>query len=323
MMNPETPLHEYTHLWDAMVRERNAELWARGVELMKQTPLWDEVVNDPRYVDISADENAIASEVHARIVGKDGAAILDDMIKRAGTDGAMAVAEAVTLKDKIQKWLSDMFNALRGTFSKFGENSLKDLTADDFNNMTLRDLVDKIDPNTEIKRGRQAERINRTNRMTDDVHTGIRTAEDVKSFDKILSEVESYGDTMYPDMGLDMMREAKHTGFITVYSPKPIRDGVFVTPSRMNAEDYAGGGRVYSRRVKVDDVAWIDDSEGQLATVSEGEKSPILMSTADDDILMRSTETGHKVISDADYSKLSEVERDVLDKYLLLLSDKT
>ena len=316
MMNPETPLHEYTHLWDAMVRERNAELWARGVELMKQTPLWDEVVNDPRYVDISADENAIASEVHARLVGKDGAAILDDMIKRAGTDGAMAVAEAVTLKDKIQKWLSDMFNALRGTFSKFGENSLKDLTADDFNNMTLRDLVDKIDPNTEIKRGRQAERINRTNRMTDDVHTGIRTAEDVKSFDKILSEVESYGDTMYPDMGLDMMREAKHTGFITVYSSKPIRDGVFVTPSRMNAEDYAGGGRVYSRRVKVDDVAWIDDSEGQLATVSEGEKSPILMSTADDDILMRSTETEHKVISDADYSKLSEVERDVLDKYL-------
>ncbi|MDE6573816.1 MAG: hypothetical protein K2L84_00630, partial [Muribaculaceae bacterium] len=34
-MNPETPLHEYTHLWDDMVRRENPELWARGKELMK------------------------------------------------------------------------------------------------------------------------------------------------------------------------------------------------------------------------------------------------------------------------------------------------
>lgn len=62
-MNPETPLHEYTNLWDEMVRKENPELWACGKELMKQTPMWDEVVNDPNYADIADDEDAISSWV--------------------------------------------------------------------------------------------------------------------------------------------------------------------------------------------------------------------------------------------------------------------
>ena len=39
-LNPETPIHEYTHLWDTACQNINPELWLRGVELMKQTPLW-------------------------------------------------------------------------------------------------------------------------------------------------------------------------------------------------------------------------------------------------------------------------------------------
>lgn len=34
-IEPKHPIHEYTHVWDRMVRERNPELWNRGVELMK------------------------------------------------------------------------------------------------------------------------------------------------------------------------------------------------------------------------------------------------------------------------------------------------
>ena len=29
-MNPDAPIHEYTHLWDEMVRKRNPALWSRG-----------------------------------------------------------------------------------------------------------------------------------------------------------------------------------------------------------------------------------------------------------------------------------------------------
>ncbi len=61
LLNPNTPIHEYTHLWDAALQKANPELWTRGVELMKQTPLWQEVVNNPAYADIKDDENLVAS----------------------------------------------------------------------------------------------------------------------------------------------------------------------------------------------------------------------------------------------------------------------
>ncbi len=73
------------------------------------------------------------------------------------------------------------------------------------------------------------------------------------------------------------MREAKESGYITVYSSKPIKQGNFVTPSHMNAEDYAGGPgeKVYSKEVRISDIAWIDDSEGQIAKTKDGKSQNI------------------------------------------------
>ena len=34
-MNPDAPIHEYTHLWDEMLRKKNPALWLRGKELLK------------------------------------------------------------------------------------------------------------------------------------------------------------------------------------------------------------------------------------------------------------------------------------------------
>lgn len=113
-----------------------------------------------------------------------------------------------------------------------------------------------------------ARRVTAANPMTDDYHTGIRGADDVRTFDEVLHEAEEDG-VMYPDMSLDAMKKAKEAGRITVYSSKPIEAGVFVTPSKQNAEDYAGGGKVYSKEVSIRDVAWIDQSEGQYAGEKE------------------------------------------------------
>ncbi|MDE5629766.1 MAG: hypothetical protein K2I69_09440 [Muribaculaceae bacterium] len=145
-MNPETPLHEYTHLWDDMVRRENPELWARGKELMKQTPLWDEVVNDPAYADIRDDEDAVASEVHSRLTGKRGAEVMQEMINRAKAKGAMETAEAVSLVERLKRWLGDMFRGLRATLGKWSKKELDGLTLEDFNNMTLRDLAEGVNP---------------------------------------------------------------------------------------------------------------------------------------------------------------------------------
>lgn len=119
---------------------------------------------------------------------------------------------------------------------------------------------------------RQLEIINDTNPMLDDYHTGIRSEDDIKTMreaiEKARSEAEKYGDetwSAYPDITNEMLDEALRSGKITVYSSKPIVNGNFVTPSRMQASDYAGGGRIYSKTVNIDDVAWINTDEGQYA----------------------------------------------------------
>lgn len=145
-MNPETPLHEYTHTWDEMVKRENPILWTRGKELMKQLPLWDEVVNDPAYSDLHGDEDAIASEVHARLTGERGARVLEQMVEDAKAEGPIATAEAVTLVSKVKGWLRDMFNGLKKTLGKWTKRDLRNLTAEQFADMTLRDLAQGINP---------------------------------------------------------------------------------------------------------------------------------------------------------------------------------
>lgn len=117
-----------------------------------------------------------------------------------------------------------------------------------------------------------------TNPMLDDYHTGIRKVEDIKtlgeSVEEARSEAEKYGDdewSAYPDITNDMLQNALETGEITIYSSKPIKNGVFVTPSYMQASDYAGGGNVYEKTVPLTDVAWINTDEGQYAKV-DGER---------------------------------------------------
>ena len=112
----------------------------------------------------------------------------------------------------------------------------------------------------------QFEIIQKSNAMTDDLHTGIRKPSDIKSAtEAFVTSVSDDDDYLYPDFTKADGEKAVKTGKITVYSSKPIGDGGFVSPSKMMAQDYAGGGKVYSQEVGVDDVAWIDSNEGQFA----------------------------------------------------------
>lgn len=125
-------------------------------------------------------------------------------------------------------------------------------------------------------KSRQLAIINSTNPMLDDYHTGIRSVSDIHTFSEVIETARREGQeggwnelSSYPDVTNETIENAVKTGEITLYSSYPIENGVFVSPSRMMASDYAGGGRVYSRTVKVSDVAWISTDEGQLATISK------------------------------------------------------
>ena len=133
---------------------------------------------------------------------------------------------------------------------------------------SLREGVRDID---EQRKEEQFKIINQTNPAHDDYHTWIRSKEDIltlkEAVDEVLKEDPEYNLSAYPDVSDAMIREALETGEITVYSSYPIENGVFVSPSKMQAKDYAGGGKVYSKVVPINDVAWITPDEGQMASV--------------------------------------------------------
>ena len=139
-LNPETPLHEYTHLWDTACQNINPELWLRGVELMKQTPLWEQVKADPAYADLTTD-NEIAGEVHSRLTGKDGARLLEDIVSRNRDGNAIEVAKAVTLRERLKNWLKDYWWWLKDTLSPWTKAEAERVTIEDFVHMPLKDLV--------------------------------------------------------------------------------------------------------------------------------------------------------------------------------------
>lgn len=113
--------------------------------------------------------------------------------------------------------------------------------------------------------------IQNANPVEDDYHTWIRNAGDVHSFAEVLNDSDWNGMDFDPDYTWDMAQKALQTGEITVYSSYPIGTlGGFVTPSRMEAEGYAGNGEVYSKTVNIDDIAWIDPTQGQYAPTQNG-----------------------------------------------------
>lgn len=124
-------------------------------------------------------------------------------------------------------------------------------------------LKAEIQESTPQKR-QQYEIIKQTNPMLDDYHTGIRSPEDIKTFNEVINDEDSF---VWGDFSKEDAQQALKQGKVTVYSSYPIEQGVFVSTSKIQAQEYAGGNgsKVYSKEVPLDDVAWINGDEGQYA----------------------------------------------------------
>jgi hypothetical protein len=118
------------------------------------------------------------------------------------------------------------------------------------------------------RKAAQFDIIQNSNAAEDDYHTWIRSASEIKTLSETLADPEwAEYDEYDPDYTRQMAEDAVKNGKVTVYSSYPIGNGVFVTPSRMEAESYSANGKVYSKTVNVDDVAWIDPTQGQYAPI--------------------------------------------------------
>lgn len=111
--------------------------------------------------------------------------------------------------------------------------------------------------------------IKKNNIANDDYHTWIRNEKDILNFkDARKYTLDDIGEvSSYPDVTKDLLDDAEKSGKIKVYSSKPFSLGGFVSPSKMQAMDYAGNGKVYEGIFDIDDIAWINADEGQLVRI--------------------------------------------------------
>lgn len=157
-MNLSAPIHEYTHLWDNACKVKNPELWKRGVELMKQTSLWHEVANDPNYAGL--DEDGIASEVHARLVGSEGMLRLEKLGKKALEENGGKVNDATgsRLIDSLREWLKDFWYWVYETFVPWSKYDASLIKLEGFINLPLSSLVKGESVSTEFGEMKPAEK---------------------------------------------------------------------------------------------------------------------------------------------------------------------
>lgn len=152
-LNPNTKIHEYTHLWDKALQQTNPELWKKGVDLMKQTPVWEEVMKDENYSDIWGDEDKVASEVHSRLSGKEGAERLKEMAEEVLNSDAdpLTKAKKLSVIEKLKNWLRKFWWWTKDTFTKWGAKDIEKVSLDDFVNMPLKDLAKGVNPTDAAK----------------------------------------------------------------------------------------------------------------------------------------------------------------------------
>lgn len=127
------------------------------------------------------------------------------------------------------------------------------------------DLKDNI---VDLKQ-KQFDIIQETNPMWDEYHVGIRSVEDIRTWEEVLElDDESEGQFVWGDFSREDALKALEENWIKIYSSYPIHNGTFVSTSYIQAREYVGGesdSKVYSMIVPLDAVAWINGDEGQYA----------------------------------------------------------
>ena len=143
-LNPNTPIHEYQHLWRTAAKNMNPELIEHGDKLIMQTQLFANLKEDPNYKHLSDEQ--ICDEAFARLTGEDGAAILEQMAKDAIKENPLDTAKELTIINRLKDWLKKFWYWTLDTFTKWKPEDIKKMTLEDIRNLVLRDLANGVDP---------------------------------------------------------------------------------------------------------------------------------------------------------------------------------
>jgi hypothetical protein len=135
LFNANTPMHEHTHIFMKVLEAYNPNLYARGMELWKSSPMWEEVRNDLEALGEEATDRKIFSECISRFTGAEHENIIS---KVTGVTDAKWIEKAMT-------WLREMWQGVKSALEKWTGKDLNKLTAEQFARMPIRALYDEVE----------------------------------------------------------------------------------------------------------------------------------------------------------------------------------
>lgn len=191
-LDPQVPIHEYTHIWDETVMQSNPRLWERGKRLLIDSnnavlrKLWNDIAESEAYgkkwqaqgKTAEEIENLITGEVHARLVGEKGAELLEQIEKAQGGKGLIT---------RLKRWMTDVFKHLAKTFGTWTDEALNELTLEDFINMPLRDFVDGVNPGSYLQNQNKTVNFDAINEAAE---SGIWTDEALNELETLAKQIE-------------------------------------------------------------------------------------------------------------------------------------
>lgn len=150
VLNLNTPIHEFGHLWVSQIRNHFPDVWDKGNELFANSTYLKEVQVDPNYRHLNLDQQ------------------IDEAMARAiGDNGEREVSK--TLFEKIIDWIADVWKRIG---SRFG---IENLTAEQISKLTLKDFTDIA--TSELLSGK-------------DLTARVRTRELIETNERFNSELE-------------------------------------------------------------------------------------------------------------------------------------
>ena len=164
-LNPNTPIHEYQHIWRTAAKAKNPELIEHGDNLIKQTEWFKNLQSDPNYSHLS--EEKLCDEAFARLTGDEGEAILEQMAKDAIKENPLDTAKELSVINKLKEWLKKFWYWTLETFTKWKPEDIKKMTLEDIRNLVLRDLANGVDPRNVKSRMTKEDAVSLRKQMAD------------------------------------------------------------------------------------------------------------------------------------------------------------
>lgn len=99
-------------------------------------------MNDPNYLSINNNENEVASEVHSRLSGEQGAELLEKLISEAKQEkDFFKRVNKLDILNKLKSWLKDFWKWTKSTMAPWTDSEVAKILLEDFIRMPLMDLV--------------------------------------------------------------------------------------------------------------------------------------------------------------------------------------